>query len=67
VQYKPERLAPKPPGRGFGAGFPYFAGTVSGFTLIKKLVSELRKWQKFGITRVDETRQTKDTKEKGAQ
>jgi hypothetical protein len=60
-------LAPKPPEWEFGAGFPCFAGTVSGFTLIKKLVSKLRKWQKSGITRADETRQTKDTKEKDAQ
>jgi hypothetical protein len=40
---------------------------VSGLTLIKKLVSELRKWQKFGVTIADETCQTKVTKEKGAQ
>jgi hypothetical protein len=34
---------------------------------MKKLVSELIKWQRFGITIADETRQTKDTKEKDAQ
>jgi hypothetical protein len=33
----------------------------------KKLVSELIKRQKSDITRADETRQTKDTKEKDAQ